>query len=104
MLHFLDPASAVRCALDLVDRIPRLGLAQAHVGINSGPVVFSDGDYFGRTVNIAARITDRAGPNEVLVAEETLAKVPSDLKVTRLGPMSFKGVAEPVQVYRASWA
>jgi adenylate cyclase len=37
--------------------------------MNSGPVVFQDGDYFGRTVNVAARITDYARPGEVLVSD-----------------------------------
>jgi class 3 adenylate cyclase len=64
MFHFPEPAQAVWCGvgLELVDRIPRAGLPQAQVGLPSGPVVFQDGDYFGRTVNIAARITDCARP------------------------------------------
>lgn len=67
MFHFPEPGQAVRCGLELVDRIPRVGLPQARVGLHSGPVVFQDGDYFGGTVNIAARITDYARPGEVLV-------------------------------------
>ena len=40
----------------------------AHVGLHAGPVLFQDGDYFGRTVNVASRIADYArrgrGPRE----------------------------------------
>jgi class 3 adenylate cyclase len=73
MFHFPDPAQAVHCGLELVDRIPRVGLPRARVGLHSGPVVFQDGDYFGRTVNVAARITDYARPEEVLVSQAVVA-------------------------------
>ena len=69
MLHFRDPSEAVAAALDLVDATPIAGLPPARVGITSGPVVFRDGDYFGRAVNMASRITDYARPSEVLLSE-----------------------------------
>jgi len=47
-------------------RIAQAGLPPAHVGLHAGPVVFQDGDYFGRTVNLAARIAAPAGPGQVL--------------------------------------
>jgi class 3 adenylate cyclase len=75
MLHFADPTGAVRCSLDLVDRLPKAGLPPAHVGVSSGPVIVQDGDYFGRTVNLAARIAGRAEANEVLASEEVAAAV-----------------------------
>ena len=74
MFHFPEPAQAVCCGLELVDRTPKVGLPQGPgVGLHSGPVVFQHGDYFGRTVNIAARITDHARPGEVLVSHQVVA-------------------------------
>ena len=35
-------------------------------------MVFQEGDYFGRTVNVAARIADYARPGEVLVSQEVV--------------------------------
>jgi len=105
MFHFADPIGAVRCGLDLVERIPAAGLPRAHVGINAGPVVYRDGDYFGRTVNVAARITDYARPGEVLVAEEALGgSSPPDVRFELLGPVSLKGLAAPVTLHRAARA
>jgi adenylate cyclase len=66
MFHFKDSAEGVDAALDIVDRIVPAGLPPAHVGMHAGPVVLRDGDYFGRTVNWAARISAVAGPGEVL--------------------------------------
>ena len=47
---------AVLAALRLVEQLPAAGLPPAHVGVAAGPVVVQGGDYFGRTVNLAARI------------------------------------------------
>ena len=62
MLHFADPAAAVRSALDLVKAIPAAGLPPARFGISAGPVIQRDVDYFGQTVNVAARFVDYARP------------------------------------------
>ena len=68
------------------------GMPPAHVGVNAGPVVFRDGDYFGRTVNIAARIASRAGPGEVVASEEAVALASVDgVKFEELGPAELKG-------------
>ena len=102
MFHFPDPPQGVRCALELVDRIPAAGLPRARVGLHSGPVVFQDGDYFGRTVNLAARIGDYARPGEVLVTEDVAAADGSGaVRYEQVGPVSLKGLAAPVTLYAA---
>jgi adenylate cyclase len=101
MFHFPEPAQGVRCGLELVDRLPRAGLPQARVGLHSGPVVFQNGDYFGRTVNIAARISDYARPGEVLVSDQVVADA-DRLEVVRfapVGPVSLKGLSAPITLY-----
>jgi adenylate cyclase len=103
MFHFPEPGQAVRCGLELVDRIPRVGLPQARVGLHSGPVVFQDGDYFGGTVNIAARITDYARPGEVLVSDQVVADT-DRLQAVRfepVGPVSLKGLSAPITLFTA---
>ena len=35
--------------------------------MNAGPMTYTDGDYYGLTVIIAARIAAQAGPGQVLV-------------------------------------
>jgi adenylate cyclase len=106
MFHFPDPSRAVECSLDLVEKAPAAGIPPAHVGVNAGPVVFRDGDYFGRTVNIAARIAAKAGPGEVLVSEDVVRIAGSPLGngigFDPLGPAELKGVLQPVPLYRAT--
>lgn len=102
MLHFQEPSEAVSAALDLVEAIPTAGLPPARVGIASGPVVYRDGDYFGRAVNTASRITDYARPSEVLVSETVAESAANDGTVfDDLGVVELKGIREPVRLFRA---
>jgi len=47
-----------------------IGLPPAHIGIHAGPVIFQDGDVYGRTVNIASRLASVAQAGQVVVSEE----------------------------------
>ena len=103
MFHFKQPGQAVVAALEMVERTPQAGLPEAHVGLHAGPVVFQDGDYFGRTVNLAARIAAHAGPGQVLVSDEVVAECgDGPVAFEPIGPVPLKGVAEPVPLHRAT--
>jgi adenylate cyclase len=102
MFHFTDPSEAVRCSLGFVDAVPAAGLPPARIGVNVGQVVFRDGDYFGRTVNLAARVCDRAAPGEVLLTTEAAsAAAAEDLAFDDVGVATLKGFGEPIGLYRA---
>jgi adenylate cyclase len=103
MFHFRRPGQAVVAALEMVERTPQAGLPPAHVGLHAGPVVFQDGDYFGRTVNLAARIAGHAGPGQVLVSDQVVAEcADGQVAFEPIGPVPLKGVTDPVPLHRAS--
>jgi adenylate cyclase len=102
MLHFREAGPGVVAALKMVESAATVGLPPAHVGLHAGPVLFQEGDYFGRTVNIAARIADYARPGEVLVSQEVVdasGEVP--VAFTEIGPVELKGVSGLVQLHTA---
>jgi len=100
--HFQDPLAAVRGSLDFVESAEPQGLPPAHVGVNAGPMTYTDGDYYGLTVIIAARLAGHAGPGQVLVGEAaTTDGRPDGVRFEEIGPVPLKGVARPVNVYRA---
>jgi adenylate cyclase len=102
MFYFRDPAHSVLAALDMVEGVATHALPPAHVGIHAGPVVFQEGDYFGRTVNIAARIAEYARPGEVLVSQEVVdAADGTPVTFTEIGPVELKGVAGTVRLHSA---
>src|SRR5215207_3696173 len=102
MLHFRDPAGAVLSALELVDDVPAAGLPPAHVGVAAGPVVVQGGDYFGRTVNLAARVAAYASASRVLVSEPVAERAPPQgVTFVELGQVPLEGIAHPVRVLEA---
>jgi class 3 adenylate cyclase len=102
MLHFRDPGNAVAAALEMLEALSAASMPPAHIGVDTGPVVFQGGDYFGRTVNVAARITERAQPGQVLVSQEVVDRVGSgDVAFTVVGSFALKGVSQPVRLHLA---
>ncbi len=100
MFYFPNPGEGVLAALDMVEGVAAHALPPARAGIHAGPVVFQEGDYFGRTVNIAARIAEYARPGEVLVSQEVLDAADLDgVGFTAIGPIELKGVSEPLRLH-----
>jgi adenylate cyclase len=100
MFYFPNPGDGVLAALDMVEGVAAEALPPARVGIHAGPVVFQEGDYFGRTVNIASRIAEYARPGEVLVSQEVVDASELDaVSVTPIGPIELKGVSQPLTLH-----
>lgn len=105
MFHFPDPGPGVRAALEMVGGIADAGLPPCHVGLAAGPVLYQEGDYFGQTVNLSARIADYARANEVLVSHAVAdASRDEAVRYDDLGPVELKGVAGTVHLLRAGLA
>ncbi len=103
MFFFRDPGQGVLGALDMVEGVDAHELPPAHVGIHAGPVIFQGGDYYGRTVNIAARIAEYARPGEVLVTREVVdATEGTSVTFTPIGPVELKGVSGALELHRAA--
>ena len=105
MFHFSDSGRAIRSALDLVEETERAISVPARIGINAGTVIAQEGDYFGRTVNIAARIADYARPREVLVSEDAMRSASiADVDFELIGDVPLKGVSNAVRLHKATRA
>ncbi len=101
MFVFREPDAAVAAAMEMVAQAPGSGLPPTHVGIHAGPVVFQDGDIYGSTVNVAARLSARAGPGEVLVSKPVADRIPQPNRLEPVGAVELSGVAQPLEVWRS---
>ena len=102
MCYFGDPIGAVSAALVLVEEVPKSGLPPAHVGVAAGPVIAQDGDYYGRTVNLAARLAGHARAGQTLVEEDVVGLTDqSALRFEDRGTVELKGIPHPVRVHEA---
>jgi adenylate cyclase len=102
LVHVRSARGAVAIALTLIGELSgREGFPDIHVGVDSGPAVRRGGDWYGCTVNRAARIVDRAGAGEVLMSESTREALgePADLRIDGRGRHPLRNVSEPPELF-----
>ena len=76
--------------------------SRPRIGIHFGRTLYRDGDYFGRNVNLAARVVARALGGEVLVTEPVKSATPEgSLHFEPIGAVQLKGFREPTELYLA---
>jgi class 3 adenylate cyclase len=96
-------ALAARAAFDAFRRERRAAGLDLKLGVHSGPcyVVTANGrlDYFGHTVNVAARLQGQAGPGEIVLSAETAARAALDLP-GRPFAARLKGLPAPLPAVR----
>ena len=72
LLRCEDAGDGVGLALRVVDELESLpGFPPVRVGVHTGPAIQRQGEWYGRTVNVAARLCSAASGGEVLVSEQT---------------------------------
>jgi adenylate cyclase len=82
----------------------RSGRPLPRIGIHSGLALYRDGDYYGRDVNIAARVAARSAGGEVLVTRPVVEACGSHLEFERIAEVMLKGFSEPTEVFLAGLA
>lgn len=90
-----DRAQLVGAAQDAVALLGERTPLHAAAGLAYGPVVRRAGDWFGTPVNLAARLVELAGPDEVLVDSDA---IPRGLEVGAWRTTTPRGLPEPRRV------
>ena len=74
------------------------------VGFHSGPVISHAEDVFGDTVNVAARVVAHAKPGQILVAKQTVRRLPMEEGSVRfIGSTQVKGKHAPIELFEIVW-
>jgi len=69
--------------------------------VHAGEVVYRDGDYYGREVNLASRVAARAGAGEVLVTRAIVEASGRHLEFEYIGEVKLKGFDEVTELFLA---
>lgn len=102
MLVSPRPPEMVETALALVETAAEdPGFPPLRAGLAHGPTVSRWGDFFGSTVNVASRLTERARAASVLATEPVRDAVGDRVAWSYAGPKELKGLSTPVRAYRA---
>jgi adenylate cyclase len=109
LVEFQSVADAVRCAVEIQQRMARRNADVAEdrqirfrIGINLGDIIFQDDDIFGDGVNIAARLEQLAEVGGICVTTAVHDQVADRLDVAfeDLGEKSLKNISRPIRVFR----
>jgi adenylate cyclase len=104
MVRGTDPAEAIRLGVRIVREVGgRHFFPTVRVGIHTGPAVERGGDWFGASVNLAARVSGTAAGGEALLTDATrdAAGELDDIQLEQRGRYTLKNVAEAVLLFAA---
>ena len=106
--EFSSSESAAMCAIDIQTEMTRLNLGSSanrkmlfRAGVNYGDVLDSDGNVFGDTVNVAARLEAASSPEGVYISDIAYNNLGEETSANfdYLGPISLKNISTEVEVY-----
>ncbi len=99
MVVGVDPAALVDWAVGfqlIMDERPL-----PRIGIHYGETLYRDGDYYGREVNLAARVAARSAGGEVIVTRPVVEVAGDHLEFVRIGEVRLKGFTDPTELFLA---
>ena len=104
MIVAVEQKDAVIFALELDRRAAQVCAPLAiRVGLASGyALIFEGDDYIGSAVNMASRLSDIAGPFEILVPAMQLERLPEGVVATDHGALQLRGFPGTIEVLALS--
>lgn len=101
MLCFEGPDAALACLLRLLNGCQDLeSFPMPRAGVHHGPAIERPGDWFGATVNLAARVAGQAHGGQTLgTTQVATAASAAAIAVTELGCFTLRNIAQPVELY-----
>lgn len=110
MATFPDPDAAAAAASRMQVMLGAMREAGAaklalRVGFQAGPVLRREGDVFGDTVNVAARLAKQASPGQILTSRETTELLSPALRnsTRALYSVDMKGKSASVELCELLW-
>jgi len=109
MVDFPSAVNAVLCAIELQERFweynqgkSEFEKIEVRMGLHLGDVIDVGNDMYGDGVNIASRVEAITEPNRICITQDIYSQIKKKLpklSVFPIGPMKFKNIDEPVEVY-----
>ena len=94
------PSAAASIALRLAaSASAESSFPAVRIGLHAGPVVERQGDVFGATVNLAARVVAHARPGQILCTSQVAQALAGGPPVHARGTAVFKNMVEPVEIF-----
>jgi adenylate cyclase len=99
MIAYNDPAEAVAAGARIIAGMCEHDVLRVHASVHRGVAITREGDYFGATVNLAARLLNNAGRNQLVATEPVVSSAGDAFGWQSVGLRHIRGVAERVEVF-----
>lgn len=112
MAHFESPDDGVEAAMEMQQVLEAANRSQTkeddqiliRIGLHSGRTIFEKQDAFGDAVNVASRISSKAGAGEVMISSSTRDKLVRMRDFTKFhSKTSLKGKTDEYSLYLVAW-
>jgi adenylate cyclase len=100
MLAYGEAPTAVAAGARIMARAHTLTPLRVHASVHCGVAIARDGDYFGRAVNLAARLLDAADADQLVATRSVVESTVDSYAWEPIGVRKLRGVAQPVEVFR----
>jgi adenylate cyclase len=95
-----DPIALAAWALELDERMSDDG-PRPRAAVHHGHARYRDGDFYGREVNLAARVQAESAAGEVLVTRAVVDASEGELRFEPVADVQLRGFSESTELYRA---
>jgi adenylate cyclase len=99
MLAYPTPRLAVEAGARIIAAMSAPDQPGVHASVHHGLAVPREGDYFGKSVNLTARLLGEAGRDELVATREVVDRC-DGLAWTRTGTLQIRGISEPIDVFK----
>ena len=101
MIVAVEAEHAIEAVVSMVEVNKATGRLPFHAGVATGPVILFEGDdHIGQAVNLASRLSDLAGPNEILGPATLQTSLLVNTKVVPHGKHQVPGIGVPMELVR----
>jgi class 3 adenylate cyclase len=100
MLSYDDPAEAVTCGALIIAGMRADGMPGVHASVHQGVAIVREGDYYGGTVNVAARLLNAAGRDELVATRPVVRACRDGFSWEEAGTVRVRGVRDPLEICR----
>ena len=110
MAVFSNAANAVASTMVMQQELAKHNGVQSNlpvkvrIGLNAGAAVEEEDDFFGTTVQLSARVCDKADAEQIFVTQSVRDLVTGhSIQFREAGSHDMKGIDKPVPVYEVMW-
>src|SRR5215211_881479 len=100
MLAYGEPCAAVRAGARIIRAMQLPRTPHVHASAHHGVAILREGDYFGASVNLAARLLNAADRDELIATTSVVQPCDKEFDWEPIGQRRVRGVAELIDVYR----